>query len=201
MSVFQKCVAKASATLSRLVTVIVTLTVSTNKMRWKKVASAGRPPWDARNEKIASFIPPNSSVIDLGCGAQTLKGHLRFGCEYQPCDLVKSSPDVIVCDFNAGLYPKSDKRFTHVVCSGVLEYVRDHRRFLKECSALGDKFILSYNTSLSGDSKFDRMANNWVNHFSRPVLEHVFSEAGLNFECLDMAGDGREAIYMLKAIG
>jgi hypothetical protein len=181
--------------------ILTTLAVRTHRGRWAETAVAGRPPWDSRNEKIASFIPAGSSVIDLGCGAQTLKRHLSSECEYQPCDLVKSSADVILCDFNAGLYPKVGKRFTHVVCSGVLEYVRNHRRFLKERSSLGENLIVSYNLRLPEDSKLQRMSNNWVNHFSRSELEEIFRDAGLSAECLDVAEDGREAIYKLKTRG
>jgi hypothetical protein len=184
--------------LRRLAMILVTLTVRTHTRRWKKVATAGPPPWDMRNEQIASMIPPGSSVIDLGCGAQTLKSYLPQGCFYQPCDLVSSTPDVIVCDFNEGQYPAVTRRFTHVVCSGVLEYVRDHRRFLEEASQLGDTLILSYNLRLPDQSRFTRMTNNWINHFSRSELESVFREARLAADCVHTSEHG-EVIYRLRA--
>lgn len=177
--------------------ILATLLFATHKRRWKKVAFSGRPPWDMRNEKIAGFIPDGSSVIDLGCGAQTLRDHLGPSCSYQPCDLVKSTSDVIVCDFNAGAYPAVGKRFTHVVCSGVLEYIQDHHKFLKLSSSLGDNLVLSYNLRLPGDSKLQRMTNNWINHFSRVELESIFGEALLSAECLDTSETG-EVIYWLK---
>jgi hypothetical protein len=190
---------RLAASLRRFAMILVTLTVRTHTRRWKKVASGGPPPWDQRNERIASLIPPGSSVIDLGCGAQTLRTYLSEGCFYQPCDLVQSSPDVIVCDFNQGQYPKSTRRFTHVVCSGVLEYIRDHRRFLEEASRLGDTLILSYNLRLPDQSRFTRMTNNWINHFSRSELESVFREARLAAQCVHTSGNG-EAIYRLRAV-
>src|SRR5882672_6229357 len=85
--------------------VCVTLVVRTHVRRWRKVAHAGRPPWDDRNQTIANLIPRGSSVLDVGCGSQSLKNHLKGACKYQPCDLIKSTPDVIVCDFNAGFFP------------------------------------------------------------------------------------------------
>lgn len=174
----------------------MTVTVRTHKKRWEKVAAAGPPVWDRRNAMIASFIAPGSTVLDLGSGAQTLRTHLPDDCFYQPCDVVQSTPEVIVCDFNRGEYPRSAKKFTYVVCSGVLEYIRDHRRFLKEISSLGDSVILSYNLRVAGHTKFERMANNWVNHFSRGELQRVFEESDLTAECLHTAEHG-EAIYRL----
>ncbi len=190
-----KCV---RSMLYKLSSVLRTLTTRTHFRRWQIVAFAGRPPWDARNEIIASFIPAGSSVIDLGCGAQTLKTYLPHGCEYQPCDLIKSSPQVIVCDFNAGIYPETATRFSHVVCSGVMEYIRDHRRFLLACGALGDAVILSYNPRLPGDSRLQRMTNNWINHFTRSQLEQIFTELGFLVECLHIAVHG-EIIYKLTS--
>jgi len=183
--------------LRKLVAVLKTMMIPTQKKRWKKVAAAGPPAWDSRNAIIAGFIPPGSAVLDLGSGAQTLKNHLPDDCFYQPCDVVRSTPDVIVCDFNRGEYPRATRRFSHVVSSGVLEYIRDHRRFLKEISMLGDSIIVSYNLRVSGHTKFERMANNWINHFSREELERIFEELNLTAECLHTAQHG-EAIYLLR---
>src|SRR5271157_5003330 len=70
----------------------------TDVRRWRKVATQ-IPHWDDRNRVIAGFVPPGAAVLDLGCGAQTLRTHLKPDCHYQPCDIVASSPDVILCDF------------------------------------------------------------------------------------------------------
>lgn len=197
--VIKKSVSKLKLLICNAPSIFATIFFRTHKKRWEKVAVSGPPEWDSRNSKIATLIPDGSTIIDLGCGAQTLRDHLLPKCEYQPCDLVKSSADVIVCDFNAGLYPQTDRIFTHVVCSGVLEYVRDHQRFLTECSSLGDVLILSYNLRQPRDSKLQRMTNNWVNHFTRSELEQAFHTAGLAANCLDM-GDNGEAIFELKRI-
>jgi hypothetical protein len=198
MNIFRKSAAKAFGIHRSLLAIVEALIFRTQKSRWEQVAVGGRPPWDLRNEKIASFIPAKSSVLDLGCGAQTLKGYLPSECEYQPCDLIKSSPEVIVCDFNAGIYPRLKRKYTHVVCSGVLEYIRDHERFLKESASLGGTLILSYNTCLPGYSKLLRMTNHWINHFSQTGLEELFSRVGLNAEFLCTTESG-EVIYRLMS--
>ena len=160
-----------------------TLLVRPHVRRWQKVAHAGRPSWDERNEIIAGFIPAGSSVLDVGCGAQTLKQYLKPSCKYQPCDVVKSSPDVIFCDFNAGIYPEIKEHFDYVVCSGVLEYIRKPEEFLRRIPPMGHYVIVSYNPLLPGGSKLARLGNGWgwVNHFTKAELQKLFDEIGLNW--------------------
>lgn len=172
------------------------LTRRTHFSRWEQVAVAGPPVWDGRNKIIAGFIPDGSTVIDLGCGAQTLKNYLPDGCRYQPCDLVQSSPDVIVCDFNAGQFPRMQERFDCAVSSGVLEYIKDHERFLNEYCQIAGFVILSYNPVVSGSLKIQRMKSSWLNHFSRSELEIVFHKLGIASQCLHVANHG-EVIYRL----
>lgn len=162
----------------------VTLLVRTHVRRWQKVAQAGRPLWDERNEIIAGLIPPGSSVLDVGCGAQTLKQHLKPGCKYQPCDVVKSTPDVIFCDFNAGVYPEVKERFDYVVCSGVFEYIRKPQEFLRRLPCLGRFVIMSYNPLHPGDSKMTRLGLNWVNHFTEQQIEQLFFSNDLKWRVL-----------------
>ncbi|HEY1662534.1 MAG TPA: methyltransferase domain-containing protein [Verrucomicrobiae bacterium] len=164
----------------------VTLLTPTKKGLWKKVAEAGPPSWDERNQIIAGFIPPGSSVLDVGCGAQTLKQYLKPGCRYQPCDVVKSSPDVIFCDFNAGIYPNVGEPFDYIVCSGVFEYIRKPEEFLRRIPLLGHFTIMSYNPLPPGGSKLARLANGWgwLNHFTNKELEDLFEGMGLSWTIL-----------------
>ncbi|POZ52099.1 class I SAM-dependent methyltransferase [Methylovulum psychrotolerans] len=175
----------------------MTLILRTHTERWKKVALSGVPSWDARNKKISSFIPSGSSVIDIGCGAQTLKAYLSEGCSYQPCDIFKSTPDVIVCDFNAGQLVSTDRRYSHVICSGVLEYIRDPKRFINNVSSLGDYIIISYNLFLPSQSKRHRMVKNWVNHFTQAELDALFEELGIVSTLLHKS-ENSECIYILE---
>jgi hypothetical protein len=183
--------------ISQLKSILITIISPTNKKRWQRVAHEGPAPWDFRNEKIASFIPPNSSVLDLGCGAQTLRKHIISPSYYQPCDLIKSTDDVILCDFNSAIYPEFRQKFSHVIVSGVLEYIIDYRNFIKFAVQCGDKLIISYNLLIDGSSKAQRMTNNWVNHLSRNQLESYFHELGLEIVCLHFY-ESSEIIYCLS---
>jgi hypothetical protein len=175
---------------------LTTLVVRTNVRRWKKVAREKEPLWDERNRIIATFIPEASSVVDLGAGARTLKRYLKSGCEYQPCDIVKSSPDMIVCDFNSGIYPSLSRRYDYVVCSGVFEYIRRPSEFLSSIRQYGKRIILSYNPAGQGVATFERLANGWVNHLTSQQLEALFSTNGLDWKLIWRQDS--ETIYELK---
>jgi len=175
----------------------LTLLIRTHAWHWRKVAKAGPPPWDVRNRVIADFIPDGSSVLDLGCGAQTLKLHLKSGCTYQPCDVITNSPDTIHCDFNAGIYPKIIKRYDYVVCSGLLEYVRTPSEFLQRISSFGDALLISYNPIVHGESKIQRLGKHWVNHLAQPELERIFESIGLSWNIVNTRPPN-ELLYSCK---
>lgn len=156
-----------------------TLLLRTDVGRWREVV-AETPGWDDRNKLIAGLIPPGSSVLDLGAGAQSLKGYLAPGDDYQPCDLVKAAEGVLPCDFNAGWYPDIHQQYDFVVCSGLLEYVRDIRTFLRIVPTYGRVLIVSYACRQPSESKFARAKHGWLNHFTKTDLQAMFAAAGLN---------------------
>lgn len=176
-----------------------TVLVKTDVGRWKKV-SEEVPVWDERNRVIAGFIPDGSQVLDLGAGARLLKDYLKPGCQYQPCDIIRSSPDVIFCDFNSGIYPVLSRKYDCVVCSGVFEYVRDPAKFLSKIRHYGRKTIFSYNPFHPGYPKAARLACGWVNHFTQDQLEKLFLSHGLRSRVLHRrttTGAAEEIIYEL----
>ena len=154
----------------------VTVLTRTDKARWRRVAKK-TPSWDERNRLIASVIPKRASVVDVGSGAMTLRRHLGPECEYQPCDVVQSSPEVLLCDFNSGIYPALTKTYDYVVCSGILEYMRDAPDFLSRIAGFGRTIILSYNPATPSETKITRLGKGWVNDFSQEELEQLFARA------------------------
>ena len=196
-SVLSRAWQKAYRICSASFNAAITLSVRTNKRRWRRVAQDPNPHWDWRNQIISKTVPAGVSVLDLGCGAQTLRRHLSPDCKYQPCDLVKSSPDVILCDFNEGLYPEVSETYDYVICSGVLEYIRNPQEFLRRCSAFGKTMILSYCPLVPGQGRLDRLAVNWINHFKASELEALFTESGLSWSVVNRQPHG-ETIYSLS---
>lgn len=186
--------------LKEYVYAVGTLMLPTRYRRWRKVATGGVPPWDIRNEIIAAVIPANSSVVDLGCGPQTLRNHLKLGCMYRPFDCVRSSPAVEFCDINAGVYPRIDNVVDYIVCSGLVEYIWDPREFLRRIAPLGRRICLSYNTLIPGQKRRSRLARSWVNHITQVELEQMFTDLGFTWSVIDTRPPS-EFIYMLVHTG
>jgi len=178
---------------------LITLSVRTHKRRWEKVSKDPHPHWDERNKLISSLIPDGSAVIDMGSGAQTLRQYLKTNCKYQPCDVVKSSPDVILCDFNAGEYPELTGKFDYVVCSGVFEYIRNPAEFLQRIPLFAPKVILTFNPLLPEKSKFSRLTVHWNNHLTKAETEKLFADLSLMWEIVHIKEEDGEIIYSLRS--
>lgn len=166
-----------------------------NLRRWTQV-SQEIPSWDDRNRLIASMVPPGSSALDIGAGAQTLRRHLREPSRYTPCDLVRSTPDTILCDFNNGLIPTGIPKHDFAICSGVLEYIRTPAPFLQFLRDHGRQVVLSYNVRLPDDSLVDRLVNDWVNNFTATEIRQLLIDHGLNPSAEHTFGQ-REVVFLL----
>lgn len=153
----------------------------THVSRWKKVATQ-IPSWDSRNKVIATLVPTGVSVLDIGAGAQTLRTHLKGLSLYTPCDLFPTTPDTLICDFNRGILPQVTRRHDFAICSGVLEYVRQPMPFLEFVRENSKAVILTYNVRLPGASITDRLANDWINHFTPEELTALLRENGFDIE-------------------
>jgi hypothetical protein len=151
----------------------------TDYNRWEKNARE-TPPWDERNVILAKQIPSGSRVLDLGAGAQTLR-KLLPQCIYVPCDLVQSTPDCVVCDFNKGVYPPADQKYDIVVGSGVMEYLREPLVFLKKIGSYAPVTLLSYQPLTESFDKMARLNWGFVNHLTLAELETLLSQAGYRF--------------------
>jgi len=173
-----------------------TFLLRTDTERWRKVA-AEIPSWDGRNQLIATFIPSGASVLDLGAGSQSLAGHLAHGCHYQPCDVVKSTQAVLLCDFNSGRYPDIQQQYDFVVCSGLLEYLRDIDTFLRVVMRYGRILIVSYACRQPSESKFARARHGWLNHFTRTELQTKFAASDL--ECSEIGVWKGQVIFLLTS--
>lgn len=103
---------------------------------------------------------------------------------------------MIFCDFNRGIYPQPAKVFDYTVCSGVLEYVRDARTFLLRVAMLGQTLVLSYNPIMDQESKLDRLAKGWVNHFRQDVLEAMLDELGFAWTVVNRR-EPNEVLYSI----
>jgi len=108
-----------------------------------------------------------------------------------------STPDVIFCDFNAGVYPDIKEHVDYVLCSGVFEYIRNPQEFLRRVTAFGRIVLMSYHPLAPRESRLIRLSMNWINHFQKAELEGMFDNLGLTWAILHI-GDYGEVIYSLE---
>ena len=159
-----------------VVTAIRMLTGGTEARRWRDPEDPAYHTAE-RNRLIARLIPAGVSVLDLGAGQQELRRHLPRGCEYQACDLFEA-PDVLRCDFNAGVYPAVEHRYDILVASGLLEFLKDPEGFLARLPEFGDMLLLSYRVRPEGEHLTTRLGSGYVSHYTQPELEELLTATG-----------------------
>lgn len=102
---------------------------------------------------IADIIPPNSRILDLGCGDGSLLALLRkeknvygSGIEISQeklLDCVSAGVPVVHGDLDKGLVELPDKSFDYVVLSQTLQAVARPDHLLEEMMRVGKKAIVS----------------------------------------------------------
>jgi homoserine O-acetyltransferase/O-succinyltransferase len=104
-------------------------------------------------ERIAELIPPDASVLDLGCGSGTLLAGLRetnhrrlVGVELEEQKIltgISRGLDIIQADLNRGLGAFATGEFDCVVLSQTLQTVQDVEGVLTEMVRIGRTCIAS----------------------------------------------------------
>jgi hypothetical protein len=148
--------------------------------RWAQYESL-HDEWDERTALMAGMIHPNTTILEFGAGKEHLRNFLPQGCIYQPSDIVARSPESIVCDLNQE-FPKLDKKWDYIVFSGVLEYIHDVQKLLKQVRAHCDTCILSYASTDCLECMTTRMRSGWVNHLSKDSFEAMLQNAGFTVQ-------------------
>jgi homoserine O-acetyltransferase len=104
-------------------------------------------------DRIVELIPPEASVLDLGCGSGTLLARLRQGNhrrlvgveldERKILNCVSRGLDVIQEDLNKGLGAFGTQEFDYVILSQTLQAVFDVEGVLLEMLRVGRRCIVS----------------------------------------------------------
>jgi predicted O-methyltransferase YrrM len=133
--------------------------------------------WPERAQVAASAIaalplPAGASLIDLGCGHQTLKSIIPKSLSYVPVDYIARAEGVRVMDFNREL-PGDN----HMVATflGVLEYFADSPRLIRWAAGHVRYLVLSYN-DCSNPAR--REKQHWKSTLGFPELESTITTAG-----------------------
>jgi methionine biosynthesis protein MetW len=103
---------------------------------------------------IAQWIPPGSSVLDLGCGDGSLLRYLRetrevrgYGVEINDKKIatcIANGVNVIQNDLDSGLADFEDQSFDFVILSQTLQATRHTEALMKEIVRVGREGIISF---------------------------------------------------------
>lgn len=148
-----------------------------------------------RIKQMLNLIDFNyNSVMDLGCGKQTLKKYIKDGTKYYPINQYNQAEGTIIKDFNKGefLNQKVDICFA----SGILEYMYNIDQFIENISKNCDYFLGSY------IFKEDMPERNpiWVNNFSKEELYKIIEKYGFELVKDCVCEDKYNSIYLFKKV-
>src|SRR4051812_8857436 len=99
----------------------------------------------SRSIATARLMEPDSSVLDIGCGAMALKKYLPDGCTYHPCDIHDRGEGCFVADLNRREFPPG--MYQYITMLGVLEYVHELDFALDRASQQSSMLLLDYSSS------------------------------------------------------
>jgi spore maturation protein CgeB len=127
----------------------------------------------AAAEAITSLrLPQGASVVDMGCGHQTLKPLLPTGLTYFPVDHIARGSGVRILDLVQEL---PTEQYTVATFLGVFEYFEDTRRLIHWCSNHVRWLVISFN-DCSNPAR--RSAQNWRCRHSLESLVQEFTTGG-----------------------
>jgi glycosyltransferase involved in cell wall biosynthesis/tetratricopeptide (TPR) repeat protein len=126
-------------------------------------------------------LPKRGSVIDLGCGRQTMRSLIPSDYDYVPVDRLARSADTQVLDFNSEM-PAG--QYTAAVMLGLLEYLDRPLDVLRWAASHAQFCVFSYNDSPDRDR---RARQHWRNRLARDeILSCLRSVGGQIHEVLDL---------------
>jgi asparagine synthase (glutamine-hydrolysing) len=134
------------------------------------------PYWEERTQRMAEYIRPNQSVVDIGCGEMKLRKYLPANCYYVGLDFQKRDEETVVCNFNNEPLPKIVSNVYFI--SGALEYAYDPEDLIKQISrSTNDTIIFSY-CLLEDFPQNIRDGLNWVNSLTEEDIHRILKKNG-----------------------
>ena len=146
----------------------------TDLQRWSNAQNL-HPQWDERAALAAQFIPADSAVLDVGCGAMALARYLKPDCRYFPADLIDRGSGCRIVDLNKREFP--DGTYDWVALLGVLEYIHDVAWPLGRARRAAPNLVVTYCTHIGARPEL-RRGMGWVNDLTQAEFETALAHAG-----------------------
>lgn len=162
----------------------------------KKLFSTVSPIWEYRASIAAEMIGDVTAVVDLGCGAMSVRGFLPNTTRYVGVDHLPRDSETIIVDLNTE--PLPDFGIRHASMLGVLEYLTDTPNILRQLHRNFDGVVLSYCHHHFFRSTAKR-ARYWVNHYSSRQFKTLILDAGFRIVEARRLRFG-ESLYRLESI-
>lgn len=125
------------------------------------------PAWSFRNKFISSLIPPNCSVLDLGCGTKDLLKYIAPS-KYLGVDYYSEYADLKI-NFNEK-FEIPPGHWNYIVCSGLLEYLDNLDIFFSTIKDSADNYIVTYWKSYKEIKNPNKV--NSINSFAETIEQH-----------------------------
>jgi len=133
-----------------------------------------------------------NKVLELGCGLGVLHEILGEEYQYYGCDVsykvvrMHNNPNIVQCDLDFEL-PFKELKFDYVVCSGVIEYLSDVKKFLLDLNRCYSHESCLFLITISNSANlwdrismlrghFPNHASLWKNFFSLKDFLNLLSE-------------------------
>ena len=168
----------------------------TDKERWVRDESYSDG-WNDRTEILYDMISNSKTILEFGAGMCFTVNLLKADQVYTPSDLVNRDEysggrKTIVMDLNNDPWD-IEGPYEAVMLSGVLEYIEDLPKFIKNLATITDTVVCSYANTL--DMRLCEK-NGWVNHYSQFELKRLFIDVGYGM----MVKSSWEDQYIFKFI-
>ena len=127
--------------------------------------------WENRTQILAKYFAKNCSYIDFGAGTETVKKYLPSPKEYIPVDGYPVTKNTRVHNLNYDV-PILDKKCDYIICQGLVEYLKDVPKFLKEIKPNADRLVITFYEGTK-----EKM-NGWRSFYTFEQFENLLEEAG-----------------------
>lgn len=160
-------------------------TLADDTIRDGAVVWRSSPKWEDRSVVVATLIPNELAVLDLGCGKMFIERHLRMTA-YTPLDRMAHDERTLVVDMNRDDIPiETLSAADLVIALGVFEYVVDPERQFRAIARAGKPFLLSYNVGeLRRRAADDAQLTDWRNDWTTVDLVQRLIGSGFALERL-----------------